>query len=220
MSLDDILYFQINRQRLPAVYELATRVAELSGQTANDAADFERRLTLLAGVPEPNGEQRRKAVDFLCELIAYDQLHHQGFTPNWVPETRLPMPDISYPAQELAEPVEVKHLNPPRAEDVALSTGQMYGGSVNQTYELGLQQKIRDFIMSARTKFTHFNQQINERQSSNGTLYLFYSRSIDASLVDGIPWSTPMADRVTQIAEPLAGSDVKLVIHDVENCFS
>lgn len=204
MKLEDIYYFLINKQRASKVFMLAQRVETLSSKNLRNQAEFQRRLYELSRVAEPNGEQRRQAVNFLCEMIAFEELSDKGADPLWVPEmVGVKTPDIEYESAGEWVFVEVKHLNSPRDEDVALSEGRMYGGAVNHSYELGLVRKLDQFINSAADKYRSYKAAKSEPVSNEIMLRLFFSESIDAFIIGSIPWEKTMREKIEDIANPL-----------------
>lgn len=219
MKLEDIFYFSVKKQQHIPVFELANKVVEDSQTDTTDSAEIQRRLTSLSKTE--NSEHIRQCTNFLAETIAFTNLVDKGLSPHWVPETKKhKMPDIAYEESGRKTPVEVKHLNSPHEEHEALSTIGTYGGSVNNKYDNGLVKKIGDFIDDARAKFLSFNSQINnDNDCSTGILYLYFSKSIDAGLLDGIEWGENMFDRVSRIAEPLAGDDINLIVADIDSVF-
>src|ERR1019366_9518397 len=171
------------------------------------------RMVLLPRTKD--AEHVRQCSNFLAEIGAFDDLINQNIKPHWVPETKVPMPDLQYSLGSVEVPVEVKHLNSPRIEHDTLFSGKSYGGSVDKNYQFGLRKKIIDFVNDARVKFVSFNKIVNKINSSNGTLYLFFSKSIDAGLLDNIKWEKTMGERIKIIAEPLMQDDLKLIVIDI-----
>lgn len=217
MKLDEVKYFSAKKKEQPKVYDLALKAVEESNKTETDATEIDRRIELLTR--SDGTEHLRQCSNFLAEAIVYVELVDKKLNPRWVPETNYPTPDISYNDEKLEVPVEVKHLNTPRDEHEALANGKTYGGSVNMNYETGLQKKIQDFIASAKTKFTKFNEVSNSLDSESGTLYLFFSKSIDAGLTDGIKWEKTMKEKILDIAVPLYGDFIKLLVKDINEQF-
>jgi hypothetical protein len=212
MKLEEIYYFSVKKHRHPALYDLAQKIVKISEQNPHDKEEINRRMSLLT--KSSGAEHVRQCSNFLAEIGAFNHLFTQDIAPHWVMETSRPMPDLEY-GETYKKPVEVKHLNSPRAEHDALFSGQMYSGNVDHQYHIKLQKKISDFIDDTRKKFTNFNKQVNGTEESKGTLYLFFSKSIDAGLLDGIEFEQKMEDRVKAIAEPLAGNDIELIVTDI-----
>ncbi len=213
IELDNVYYFSVKKRQHPEVFNLVQNVIEDSNQHSGDKLEIQRRLRLLT--TSEGNEHLRQCSNFLAEALAFAEIHNKGQTPHWVPVTSLPTPDIKYEASGMFQPVEVKHLNSPREEHEALASGMMYGGSVNMDYDAGLVRKINDFIVSAKSKFLQFNASVNETESEKGTLYLYFSKSIDAGLTDGIEWQKTMKERIADIATPLCGDEVNLIIEDI-----
>lgn len=219
MKLEDIHYFSIKKQQHPPVFNLAQRAIDESKKYNQDALDIERRMELLTH--SKGAEHVRQCSNFLAETSTYNDLLDKGREPHWVPETTKPTPDLQYiNSHGRKVPVEVKHLNSPRVEHETLFAGNTYGGSVNQSYEVGLQQKVADFVASARRKFKNFNKTVNGEDSEAGELYLFFSKSIDAGIVDGITWEKKMKERVTDITQPLCSPDITLIVTDIDKQFN
>jgi hypothetical protein len=128
------------------------------------------------------------------------------------------MPDIRI-AHPKDIPVEIKHLNSPRVEHEALANGETYVGSVDKSYDQGLQKKITDFIADAKTKFGSYYSLSKGNVSDGGSIYLYFSKSIDASIVDGIEWEQKMVDRIRAIATPIAGTEILLEVIDIDSIF-
>jgi hypothetical protein len=218
MKLEDVYYFSFKKTQQPEVYNLVQRTVDASSKDSQNAAELDRRLQLLTRTS--GNEHIRQCSNFLAETVAFNSIMDAGHTPHWVPETKNPTPDIQYQGKSAIIPVEVKHLNSPHEEHEALASGRQYGGSVNFDYASGLQRKIEDFITSTRRKFKKHNEVVNNRlQDESGELYLFFSKSIDASLTDGIAWERTMLEKVTNIATPLCGSDVTLTVTDIDEQF-
>ncbi|HVX01059.1 MAG TPA: hypothetical protein VHA52_11580 [Candidatus Babeliaceae bacterium] len=219
MKLEDIDYFLLKKNQQPAVYELAQRTVDESRKDSADTVEIERRLQLLTR--SSGTEHIRQCSNFLAEAMAFNALLDASHVPHWVPETTYSTPDLCYRSSSDAVAVEVKHLNSPREEHEALASGHTYGRSVDMNYDAGLQQKIEDFVASARRKFKKFNEIENDRSSDeSGELYLYFSRSLDASLTDGISWMRTMKQRVTGIATPLCGTDITLIVTDIDEQFN
>jgi hypothetical protein len=214
MKLEDIYYFSIKKQQHPQLFEFAQKIVDISESNPQDKIEIQRRMSLLTR--SKDAEHVRQCSNFLAEVGAFSDLADQDIEPHWVPESKVRMPDLEYDLSGVKEPVEVKHLNSPREEHDALFSGKSYGGSVNKDYHFGLEKKIADFVDDTRSKFTSFNKAVNGIESSNGTLYLFFSKSIDAGLLDGIEWEQNMDERIKAIAEPLTGDDIKLIITDID----
>lgn len=217
MKLEDVHYFSVKKQLHPPVFDLAKRTVDESKRYANDGTEIDRRMELLTR--SKDAEHIRQCSNFLAEASTYNDLIDKGEQPHWVPEASDPTPDLEYDSRGKKIPVEVKHLNSPRVEHDALYAGKTYGGSVDQNYETGLVQKITDFVASARRKFKYFNKSVNGEDSEAGVLYLFFSKSIDAGIVDGITWERTMKERVTAIAQPLCSPEIKLVVTDIDEQF-
>ena len=218
MKLEDVHYFSVKKQQHPPVFELAQRTVDESKKHTGDTAEIDRRIEVLTH--SKDAEHIRQCSNFLAEASTYNDLLDKGEGPHWVPETSNPTPDIQYSdAHGKQIPVEVKHLNSPRDEHDALYAGSTYGGSVDHSYEAGLQHKITDFVTSARRKFKKFNEDVNGENSEAGVLYLFFSKSIDAGIVDGIAWEKTMKERVTAIAQPLCAPEINLVVTDIDEQF-
>ena len=133
-KLDDIYYFQYMKTHKPSIYSLAKDVQDLSQTNASDKDIFQAKLDKLATVPGGNAEQRRMAVDLLCEFQTFKSLSDDGVSPCWIKETTDASPDIKYLKDGIPYPVEVKHINPPREEDVALSRGVSVSGFFNPAW--------------------------------------------------------------------------------------
>lgn len=216
IKLDDIYYFREKKLSHPAVYNLAKDVRDLSQTNSTDKSLFQAKLDKLATVPGNNDEQRRMAGDLLCEFQTYKILHDAGVNPHWVEETTNRQPDLEYEKNGESYPVEVKHINPPRAEDIALSRGVSIGGSVDTNYIQGVVQKIQDNVTSAKNKFNTFNGDT----ANNGTLYLYYSQSIDAQVASYFPGSQPMQSKVEQIVSSISPSGMDVVVQDINSFFT
>jgi len=214
-KLDDIYYFQYMKIKRPSIYSLANEVYNLSQANTSDKSLFQSKLDKLATVPGNNNEQRRMAGDLLCEFHAYKTLHDAGISPHWVEETTSSSPDIEYEKNKKPYPVEVKHVNPPRAEDIALSRGASVGDSVNTNYIQGVMQKVQDNLTSAKNKFNTFNGDA----TNNGTLYLYYSQSLDAQIASYFPGSQTMQSKVEQIVSDISPKDIDVVVQDINSFF-
>lgn len=219
MNLNDIHYFSIKKIQHPPVFDLANKVVEISTLNTADNTEIHRRIALLSRAKD--AEHIRQCTNFLAEIAAFYDLSEKGVEPHWVAETkRHRMPDITYIKSSFQVPIEVKHLNSPREEHDALFTVGTYGGSVDKNYHIGLIKKISDFINDAKAKFISFNAQVNGNNAKKGILYIYFSKSIDAGLLDGIEWEENMLDRVTQIAQHLAGDEIELMIADIDELFT
>lgn len=214
MKLEDIYYFSIKKLQHPQLFDFAQHIVEISESNSQDEAEIQRRIMLLSRAKD--AEHVRQCSNFLAEVGAFDDLLAKGKEPHWVPESKIRMPDLDFSQDDHKHPVEVKHLNSPREEHDALFSGKAYGGNVDNNYQRGLEKKISDFIDDARSKFASYNRTVNGINSSEGTLYLFFSKSIDAGLLDGIEWVQSMKQRVSNIASPLAGKDIELIITDID----
>lgn len=128
------------------------------------------------------------------------------------------MPDIACFNSEVPYPVEVKHLNNPRDEDVALSKGQMHGGSVDHAYHEKIGKKVEGFVNQSKAKFANYNA-LNGQKSDAGKIYLVYSQSIDASILDGVPWNVSMADHIKAHSQPLVTKSQEVEIIKLEDFF-
>lgn len=217
MKLEDVHYFSIKKLQHPPLFNFAQRTVDESNKDIADGAEIERRLQLLTR--STGAEHIRQCSNFIAEAATFNALLDAGHAPHWVPETSNPTPDLRYQDSSRVVPVEVKHLNSPRVEHEALASGQAYGGSVDTRYDEGLQQKIEDFVTSARRKFKKFNETVNGTPAEEGELYLFFSKSIDAGITDGIAWERNMKERVTDIAAPLCSADITLVVTDIDEQF-
>ncbi|MEI6228977.1 MAG: hypothetical protein WCP11_03070 [Candidatus Saccharibacteria bacterium] len=218
MELKDIDYFSKIEQHNPAVFNLATKSLLISNKNEQDSIEIQRRLLLLS--KSTGNEHLRQCSNFLAEVISYCELFSQGKDPHWVPESSSPTPDIQFACGDGQMPVEVKHLNSPHDEHEALASGRMWGGSVNPDYNDGIQKKIDEFIVSAKNKFLSHNKRINSKDNDeSGVLYIFFSKSIDASITDTIPWQTKMEDRVRAIAELTIGDKIDLIVRDIDKSF-
>jgi hypothetical protein len=216
VKLDDVYYFKMMKQFKPAVYNLAVEVGTLSEATASDKALYQAKLDKLATVPGENDEQRRMAVDLLCEFQTYKILYDLNLNPHWVEETIRTSPDIQYEQDGKLYPVEVKHINPPREEDIALSRGNSTGGSVNQNYHLPIVKKVKANLDSANIKFVAFNS----GTSNEGTLYLYYSQSTEAQVASYLPQSVPMQTRIELIVKSFAPGAMDIVVQDINTSFN
>lgn len=215
IKLDDIYYFQEKKVSHASVYNLAKEVQHLSTANSSDKRLFQSKLDKLATVPGGNDEQRRMAADLLCEFQTYKTLHDAGVSPRWVEEATTAQPDLKYEKNGKTYPVEVKHVNPPREEDVALSRGVSVGGSVDTGYIQGVVQKVQDNLMSAKNKFNTFNGDT----ANNGTLYLYYSQSLDAQVASYFPGSQTMQSKVEQIVSSMSPSGMDVVVQDIDTLF-
>ncbi len=213
MKLKDVYYFSIKKHKHPPVFNLAQKVVAASETNQQDSEEIQRRLSLLT--TSTGNEHLRQCANFIAEAVAFNELLEQGKDPHWVSENSNPTPDIQYVAGNGQTPVEVKHLNNPHDEHEALASGQMLGEFINPNYDVGISQKINDFFSSAKRKFVAHNKQVNNIDSDAGILYLFFSKSIDADLADGIPWQIKMEDRVKAIAGPLVGDNITLIVKDL-----
>ncbi len=199
----------------PSVYSLANEVYNLSQANSLDKTLFQAKLDKLATVPGNNDEQRRMAVDMLCEFRAYKTLYDDNVSPHWVVETNNASPDLEYDKNGSPYPVEVKHVNPPRTEDIALSQGISVSGFVNPNYHCGVIQKVRDDITSAKNKFNTFNS----NNSNKGNLYLYFSESIEAQVASYLPGSPTMQQKVETIVNNLIPSGMDVVVQDINSLF-
>lgn len=213
VTLEDVFYFSVIKRHNPPLFELVRGVVQTSMDNPNDKKEIQRRLLLLT--KSSDAEHLRQASNFLGEAHAFAKLSEEGHDPHWVPEARYKTPDLQYGVKNLQIPVEVKHLNSPRDEHDALYRGDTWGGSVDKNYQLGLEKKIQDFVAESKLKFKSFNQKVSGLTSEAGMLYMYFSKSVDASIVDLIAWEDKMHDRIKAIAEPLVGRKITLVIIDI-----
>lgn len=213
MMLDDIEYFRVKRSEQLPIINLAQKVLDDSMKDPNNATEIQRRLSLLT--KSNDAEHIRQCCDFLAEAVAFNELTERGLSPHWVPAANYKTPDISYVVEGMGFPVEVKHINSPRDEYNALYAGEIWGGSVNYNYHEGVIKKIEDFVAETRAKFTEYHRQVNGSAYGYGALYLFFDRSIDATLVDRIEWEEKMEDRIKSYTESIIGDDITLIVMDL-----
>lgn len=217
MKLKDIDYFSKLEHQSPELFELAQKVVNVSETNIQDKIEIQRRMKLLT---RTNGvEHIRQCSNFVAEIGTFNDLIDQGTKPHWVPESNIPMPDIQYTLNDVSCPVEVKHLNSPREEHDALLSGKLYSGYVDKEYDMGIQKKITDFIDDARKKFACYYKEVNKMENCDGTLYLFFSKSIDASLLDSTGRGLAMEKRIKSLCDPLVGDDIKLKIVDIDKFY-
>ena len=213
MQLEDVTYFAVKKYQHPALFEFVKAVVVDSVSDDSDRLEIQRRLRLLNR--SQGNEHIRQASNFIAEVAAFHSEQVMAM-PHWVPElANRKMPDIEVGGY----PIEVKHLNSPRDEHEALANGDVYGGSVDKDYDVKLSKKIVEYITDARRKFVSYNELKNNTPKQEGTLYLFFTKSIDAGLVDTIPWATKMEDRVREIAysQLTNGDTIKLIIRDIDS---
>lgn len=74
MKLGDIYYFQQLKKIRLELSDIAEQALTVANSEENDKKEIELKLTNLAKVGDPNGEQRRQAVDFFCELLVFKAL--------------------------------------------------------------------------------------------------------------------------------------------------
>jgi len=218
---DGIKYFDVNKDFSPPIFALVHRVRRLSSKNPIDKQDFERRVTRLRTYPyEKNeGEHIRQCCSFVAEAAAFDQLYKQQFSPHWVPESSGSTPDIYFQEKTRLRPVEVKYLSSPKEEQEALIHQKTYGGFVDRDYHLGLVKKINDCTDSAEAKFTSFHNASSDTNLKTGILFLFFSKGLDASLTDHVAWEEKMLERVKKIAKSKAGTNIGVVVQDLDNVF-
>jgi len=214
MTLEDVYYFSQKKQLHPELFSHINKAVQCSMANAADAAEVQRRLNLLSR--SKGNEHLRQASNFVAEAATYTLLEEAGEGPHWVPEVAdKKMPDL----EAGQHPVEVKHLNSPRVEHEALANGEMYGGSVDTNYDTGLDKKIGDFIKDTREKFTSYNLLKRGVAEPEGTLYLYFTKSIDAGIADGISWMTKMQDRIESIVKKhlLEKDRIALIVTDIDH---
>ena len=215
MKLEDIYYFSVKKQQHRPLFDIVKKVITASAADPLNAAEIQRRLELLT--KSKGNEHIRQCANFVAEAIAFNELIEQGEIPQWVPENSNPTPDMQYLVGGKSEPVEVKHLNSPRDEHEALASGQLWGGSVDPNYDAGVAKKVVDFIVASKKKFATHNKAVNGVDGDeSGILYLFFSKSIDADLTDGIEWQTKMEDRIKAIAAPHIDG-ITLIVKDLND---
>lgn len=216
MKLEDVFYFSIKKRQHPTVFELAQKAVTASEANHQNSVEIQRRLYLLTR--SHGSEHLRKCADFIAEAVVFNELLGQGKEPIWVPENGvLPSPDFQYFSDNRQIPVEVKHLNSPRNEHEALASGEVLSGSVNPDYDIGIEQKIVDFVTSAKRKFIGHNKHVNRMDNDDsGVLYLLFSKSVDASLADYMSRQTKMEQRIKTIAKPMISDNIALLVRDLD----
>lgn len=119
----------------------------------------------------------------------------------------------------------MKHLNDPRDEHEATYTGQPMGGSVGLDYQATLIQKVEYLANDAKTKFAQYHANRNDDSSAPNKLYLFFTKSTEASVVD-IASETlsqfdgqkarTMEECIEDIAQPLlTGTNTTLIVREL-----
>lgn len=217
MKLEDIKYFLVKKTQHPELFKLVQNVVNVSSKNNPERLELERRMSLLNSCTD--AEHLRQCSSFVAEMLAYDELRKKRLKPQWVPESNWPTPDLRCfdPAREM--PVEVKLLHSPGIEHDALYEQGTYGGSVDSSYYNGLERKIIDFINSAIGKFKSFNQRENSKDDDVGILYLFYSKSIDATIIDGVAWEKNMEDYVQGFVAKHCPPTMQVIILDIDKQF-
>jgi hypothetical protein len=208
-ELSDIHYFNTQHDRWPEAYAFVEQVQHDSGQDPRNADEFQRRLDGLARMRDPIGNQWRQAVDFVGEMVVFEDLFVHDHEPLWVPEhPKLKMPDIEYrDGDGLLVPVEVKHLNKPRDEDDAFSVGQPFSGVIREEdlgYERFLQKKVEGFVDHSAQKlegYTTLRTQGDQDVASSISLELLYSQSLESQLISEMPGEASMGDRLRVLAD-------------------
>lgn len=213
MKLEDVYYFSMKKILQPKLFALVEEVIQLSAAHPIDEIEVQKKINAVSR--SRDNEHLRQASNLVAEIAAFADLTKRSKAPHWVPELKdKKMPDLEVDQY----PIEVKHLNSPRAEHDALADGQLYGGSVDTNYHIGLDKKVGDFIKDARKKFISYNHLKNDNGSAEGTLYLYFSKSIDAGIADSIEWMAKMEDRIEAIAKRhlLSTDKITLEIRDID----
>jgi len=227
IRLEDIEYFSKKKQQDPAVFELAQRVFDASSKEPNNAKELERRLNELSRTQ--GAEHWRQSANLMAELVVFDELAKQGVAPRWIPESArkgIKTPDIEYTKGGLRTPVEVKHLNDPKDEHEATYAGRSIGGSVDRDYKTFLGVKVKYLVDDATAKFSSYYSQPGSDSTSGPTLYLFYTKSINADIADIVEntlaqfdnqHAKSMTDHIIDIAQPLIEKGTTLIVRELRN---
>lgn len=198
MSVDDIEYFARVKPRNKWDYQLAHNAELLSSKNPEDAAEFARRVAMLASHKTPE-EKTKQVISFISEVEVFNMLHDAGKEPHWVPESgkrKTKSPDICYKQDGVEVPVEVKTLHIEAREfSTWANPGTFIESSPDWDYFDGCANKLESFFKDTVEKFQQFSG-----DSFKGELYLIFLPASQVRLRDGEDGKPLMQERIRQYA--------------------